>query len=196
MRAIAVFPWAACLAIVVLTTAVGVHAYGCAGAGDNGGEAGGKPVARLQGLHPTGVDLSAFKPAPSDKEIALELNFAMQHKDQFDELMRESQNPGSKQHEHWLTPEEMHARFGESRAQFDAVEQWLNSQGFTIMEKSYGSNEDYIKFKGAIGQVEKAFKVEIVSPQYDRFANKQDPAIPPQFVGVISGIAGLSGEIY
>jgi len=196
VRAIAVLPWAAWLAIVVLTMAVGVHAYGCAGAGDNGGEAGGKQVARLQGLHPTGVDLSAFKPAPSDKEIALELNFAMQHKDQFDELIRETQNPGSKQYQHWLTPEDMHARFGESRAQFDAVEQWLSSQGFTIMEKSYGSNEDYIKFKGAIGQVEKAFKVEIVSPQYDRFANKQDPAIPPQFVGVISGIAGLSGELY
>jgi xanthomonalisin len=171
---------------------VGVHVYGCAGAGDNGG----KRVARLQGLHPTGDDLSAFKAAPSDKEIALELNFAMQHKDQFDELMRETQNPGSKQYQHWLTPEEMHARFGESRVQFDAVEQWLRSQGFTLMEKSYGSNEDYIKFKGTIGQVEKAFKVEIVSPQYDRFANKQDPAIPPQFVGVISSIAGLSGEIY
>jgi hypothetical protein len=47
VRAIAVFPWAAWLAIVVLTTAVAVHAYGRAGAGDNGGEAGGKPVARL-----------------------------------------------------------------------------------------------------------------------------------------------------
>lgn len=196
MRTSAVFPWAAWLAIVVLTTAVAVHAYGCAGAGDNGGETGGMPVTRLQGLHPTGVDFSALKPAPSDKEIALELNFAMQHKDQFDELMRESQNPGSKQYQHWLTPEEMHARFGESRAQFDAVEQWLSSQGFTTIEKSYGSNEDYIKFKGTIGQVEKAFKVEIVSPQYDRFANKQDPAIPPQFVGVISTITGFSGEIY
>jgi len=43
VRAIAVFPWADWLAIVVLTTAVGVHAYGCAGAGDSGGEAGGKP---------------------------------------------------------------------------------------------------------------------------------------------------------
>jgi len=172
--------------------AVGVHAYGCAGASDNGGEAG----ARLQGLHPTGVDLSAFKPAPSDKEIALELNFTMQHKDQFDELTRETQNPGSKQYQHWLTPEEMHARFGESRAQFDAVEQWLRSEGFTIVDKSYGGNEDYIKFKGTIRQVEKAFKIEIVSPLYDRYANKEDPAIPPQFVGVISNIAGLSGEIY
>jgi subtilase family serine protease len=193
VSAIAVLPRAAWLAIVVLTTAVGAHAYGCAGAGDNGG---GKRAARLQGLHSTNANLSAFKPAPSDKEIALELSFAMQHKDQFDELMRETQYPGSKQYQHRLTPEDMHARFGESRAQFDAVEQWLGSQGFTIIEKSYGSNEDYIKFKGSIGQVEKAFKIEIVSPLYDHYANKEDPAIPPQFVGVISSIAGLSGELY
>jgi subtilase family serine protease len=194
MRTFAVLSWAAWLAIAVLTMAVGVYAFGCAG--NNGDEAGGNHAARLQGLHPTGEDLNAFKPAPSDKEIALELSFAMQHKDQFDELTRETQNPGSKQYQHWLTPEEMHARFGESRAQFDAVEQWLSYQGFTIVEKSYGSNEDYIKFKGAIGQVEKAFKIEIVSPQFDRYANKEDPAIPPQFVGVISSITGLSGEIY
>src|SRR5690349_18427887 len=109
MRTFAILSWAAWLAIAVLTTAVGVHAYGCAGAGDKGGN----HAARLQGLHPTGEDLNAFKPAPSDKEIALELSFAMQHKDQFDELTRETQNPGSKQYQHWLTPEEMHARFGE-----------------------------------------------------------------------------------
>jgi hypothetical protein len=83
MRTFAVLPWPAWLAIAVLTMALGAHAYGCAGARDNGGER----AARLQGLHPTGDDLSAFKDAPPDKEIALELSFAMQHKDQFDELM-------------------------------------------------------------------------------------------------------------
>ena len=137
-----------------------------------------------------------YKPAPSDRTIAMELSFAMQHKGQFEELMRETQDPKSKQHQHWLTPEEMHARFGESQSQFNEVEQWLAAQGFTITEKSYGTNEDYIRFKGTIEQTEKAFKIEIVSPEYGRFANKQDPAIPPQFAGVISAITGLSGEVY
>jgi len=179
----------------VLAFVLCVHAYGCAGeAGINGGE-GGEQVARLPGLHPT-EDLGMYKPASSGKVIGMELNFAMQHQDQFDQLMRETQDPKSKQYQHWLTPEEMHARFGETQGQFDAVEQWLTAQGFTITEKGYGTNEDFIRFKGTIGQAEKAFKMEIVSPEYGRFANKQDPAIPPQFVGVISTITGLSGEAY
>lgn len=179
----------AMLALVVCTCA-----YGCAGAGDTG--AGEDQVTRLQGLHSTRTDLDLYKPAPSGKTIAMELNFAMQHKDQFDELMRQTQDPKSRQYQHWLTPEEMHARFGETQGQFNQVEQWLASEGFTITEKSYGTNEDFIRFKGTIGQTEKAFKMEIVTPEYGHFTNKQDPAIPPQLAGVISTITGLSGEVY
>lgn len=181
--------------ILLLACVLCAQVYGCAGENGVSGGEGGEQAARLTGLHPT-QDLSMYKPAASGKVIKMELNFAMQHQDQFDELMHETQDPKSKQYQHWLTPEQMHAHFGETQGQFDAVEQWLTSQGFTITEKGYGTNEDFIRFKGTIGQAEKAFKMEIVSPEYGHFANKQDPAIPPQFVGVISTITGLSGEAY
>jgi kumamolisin len=105
--------------------------------------------------------------------------------------MRQIANPHSPQYRHWLSPEQMHARFGESQSEFDAVQQWLQAQAFTITDQSYGTNADYIRFKGTIGQIEKAFDVELVLPEFDRYAARNDPAIPARFNGVISRVAGL-----
>src|SRR5262249_4809953 len=150
---------------------------------------------------PEGIDLSNLGTrfdAPADKVIPLEVEFAMRDKQQFDELMNQIADPHSSQYRHWLTPEEMHARFGETQSQFDDVVRWLQEQGFTVTDKSYGTNADYIRFKGTIGQIEKAFDVELVTPEFDRYAAKNDPAIPAKFNGVISRIVGLEevGPLY
>jgi subtilase family serine protease len=160
--------------------------------------ASGESLVRLQHDRPEGIDLSNDHDAPPDKVIPLEIDFAMRNKPQFDELMNAISDPHSPQYHHWLTPEEMHARFGETQNQFDAVLQWLQEQGFTITDKSYGTNADYIRFKGTIGQVEKAFDVQLVLPEYDHYAAKNDPAVPAKFDGVISRIAGLEevGPLY
>jgi hypothetical protein len=179
------------LMLAAVIGGVSVSNPGCSASNIGGGEAQQQPVTRLAGQHPKNVDLSYDHPAPDDRVIEMELHFAMRNKKQFDQLMKEIANPQSPEYEHWLTPAEMHEKFGETRSQFDAVEQWLQSQGFSIIDQSYGSNSDYIRFKGTIGQAQKAFKIHIVAPEYDLYANKEDPAIPEQFAGVISYISGL-----
>ncbi len=158
----------------------------------------GEAVVRLPHDRPTGIDLCAYHPTPTDKAIGLELQFAMRNQAEFNELTRQMEAPGAPRHKEWLTPAEMHERFGETRAQFDAVKQWLIAQGFTITDESYGANSDYIHFKGTIGQIEKAFDIRIVSPEFDHYASMDDPAIPAQFAGVISKIDGLEvvGPLY
>ena len=153
---------------------------------------------RLEHDRPEGLDLTKAHDAPEDKVIPLEVEFAMRNKPQFDELMREISDPHSRQYHRWLTPEEMHARFGETKPEFDEVLRWLEEQGFTITDKSYGTNADYIRFKGTIAQIEKAFDVELVLSEYDHYAAKNDPAIPAKFNGVISRIVGLEevGPLY
>jgi pseudomonalisin len=163
--------------------------------------AGGEPVVRLQHDHPEGIDLSNLGSrfeAPADKVIPLEVDFAMRNKQQFDELMRGISDPHSPQYQQWLTPEEMHARFGETEEQFNEVLQWLQEQGFTITDKSYGTSDDYIRFKGTIGQIEKAFDIQLVTPEFEHYAAKSDPAVPAKFDGVISRIVGLEevGPLY
>jgi subtilase family serine protease len=187
---------------MMLVSAIG--ASGCfsmGGGSGNGGRmtsASGEPLVRLQHDRPQGMDLSKEHNAPEDKVIPLEVEFAMRDKQQFDELMRQIGDPHSSQYRHWLTPEEMHARFGETQSQFDEVLRWLQEQGFTITDKSYGTNADYIRFKGTIGQIEKAFDVQLVLPEYDHYAAKNDPAVPAKFDGVISRIVGLEevGPLY
>ena len=160
--------------------------------------ASGQPLVRLQHDRPEGIDLSLDHDAPLDKVIPLEVDFAMRNKPQFDQLMSAIADPHSPQYHHWLTPEQMHVQFGETQEQFNSVLQWLQEQGVTITDKSYGTNADYIRFKGTIDQIEKAFDVHLVLPEYDHYAAKNDPAVPAKFDGVISRIAGLEevGPLY
>jgi len=181
-------------------------ASGCSTSSGGGGmerttSASGEPLVRLQHDRPESVDLSnlgARFEAPADRVIPLEVEFAMRNKQQFDDLMREINDPHSPNYRRWLTPEQMHARFGETESQFNEVLTWLQQQGFTITDKSYGTNADYIRFKGTIGQIEKAFDVQLVMPEFEHYAAKNDPAIPAKFDGVISRIVGLEevGPLY
>jgi subtilase family serine protease len=148
---------------------------------------------RLVQNSPTNVDLKHDVPVPRNMMLNLQVDFALRDQAAFDKFSHEIDDKKSPNYQHWLTPHEMHVRFGESKEQFDAVEQWLKAEGFVITELGYDRNEDYIKFRGTAEQAEKTFKIHLVEPMYDRYINSKDPAIPPQFVGVISGVEGLYG---
>jgi subtilase family serine protease len=165
---------------------------GCGENADSKTTANPAPVMRLQS-RPTAMDplMDTAKPAPSDHVMQLEVEFALRNKAEFDQLMADIQNPHSKRYQQWLTPEEMHQRFGESQAEFDSVLQWTQAQGFTVIDKSFGSNDDFIRFKGTVAQVNRAFQVHIMEPQFELYAPKEDPVIPAQFSSVISRINGL-----
>jgi hypothetical protein len=195
------FGWFATITLVFAFAASGCSATsGVLGGGqaERTTTASGEPIVRLQHDHPEGIDLSKEHNAPTDKVIPLEIEFALRNKGQFDELMLEIADPHSQQYQHWLTPEQMHDRFGETQSQFNEVLQWLQQQGFTVTDKSYGTNADYIRFKGTIGQVEKAFDVQLVLPEFEHYAAKNDPAVPAKFGGVISRVVGLEevGPLY
>ena len=173
-----------------LAAALCLVAFGCAGTES---KSSGENLNRLSGGQHADLDISKAPRTPSKDPIELELAFATRNKPQFDELMREMQDRSSPNYHKWLTPEEMHQRFGESQAEFDNVRQWLISQGFTITDQAYGQNQDYIRFKGTAAQVEDTFKVRLFSPMPDRYMTNDDAAIPAQFVGVISSISGFAG---
>jgi hypothetical protein len=175
----------------VLVAGVILGAVGCAGT--NASDDTSAPVTRLSQNHPTNVDLKHDLPVPRDKVLTMQVDFALRNQAEFDELSREIDDKKSPHYHQWLTPEQVHQRFGETAEQYQAVEQWLISQGFTITEKRFNQSQDFIKFKGTALQAENAFKVKLVEPQYDRYINSKDPAIPDQFAGVISRVEGLYG---
>jgi subtilase family serine protease len=155
----------------------------------------GQPVVRLSQDNQTNADVKHDIPVPRDMMLDMQVDFALRNQAEFDELSKEIDDPNSPHYQQWLTPQEMHARFGETKEQFQAVEAWLKSEGFAITGETYGQNEDYIKFQGTADQAENTFKIKLLEPMYDRYISSADPAIPPQFVGVISRVGGLYGLI-
>lgn len=180
------------LGIVALLLAINLLTLGCGETQQAANAPNAVPVAHLQS-RPTTMDplMDRAKPAPSDHVMQLELEFALRNQPAFDKLMADIQNRHSKRYQQWLTPEEMHQRFGESQAEFAAVLQWIQAQGFTVTDKSFGTNDDFIRFKGTVALVDKAFQVHIMEPQFELYVPKEDPVIPAQFSGVVSRINGL-----
>ena len=181
-----------CAGRVPLLLAMSIATIGCASNAGTEAAANATPVTRLQS-RPTAMDplMDKAKPAPRDHVMQLELEFALRNKPEFDQLMADISNPHSKRYRQWVTPEEMHTRFGESQAEFEAVLGWIAAQGFTITDKNFGSNDDFIRFKGTVAQINKAFQVHIMEPQFELYVPKEDPVIPAQFAGVIARINGL-----
>jgi kumamolisin len=175
-----------------LLVTTGLGAAGCASGSRNSAAANAVPVVQLQN-RPTALDsqLAKAPEAPADKVMTMELEFAQRNQAELDKLMAEINDPHSPRYQQWLTPEEMHARFGEKQDQFDAVAQWLQSQGFTITDKSFGGNEDYIRFTGTVAQVDRAFQVHIMEPEFELYVPREAPVIPARFNGVIGRINGL-----
>jgi subtilase family serine protease len=176
--------------VAALAVLLVFHAMGCS---ENSSVSDADNATRLAVNNPTNVDVKHDEPVPPGYVLHLEVDFAMRNQADFDQFMHEIDDKNSPQYHHWLTPHEMHQRFGETSDQFHAVEQWLKSEGFTITEEADDSNSDYIKFTGTAAQAEKTFKIRLVEPMYDRYTNSANPAIPPQFVGVISTVSGLYG---
>jgi len=178
--------------LCALLVTSGLGAFGCAESASNSSAANATPVVRLQS-RPTALDplMARAKEAPSDKVMTMELEFAVRNQAELDKLMAEIEDPHSSRYHQWVTPEEMHTRFGETQAEFDAVAQWLASQGMTITDKSFGTNEDFIRFTGTVAQVDKAFQVHIMEPQFELYVPKEAPVIPAQFNGLVARINGL-----
>jgi hypothetical protein len=74
-------------------------------------------------------------------------------------LISAQQNPASKLYHKWLTPEEFAARFGVADSDLNAVESWLEQQGFSVNGVSRSRNR--ITFSGTVEQVESAFGTQL-----------------------------------
>jgi biotin operon repressor len=144
---------------------------------------------RIKGNHP--AEITRLGPAVhADPAMKLHLTVVLGIHDQakLGQLLADQQNPSSSQYHRWLTPEEFNRRFGPTRAQTDAVVQWLKNQGFQV--KSVNRLGRTIDATANVAQAETAFATTIVTSGAN-FGNTSDPSIPAEFDGVIVGIQGL-----
>jgi hypothetical protein len=109
------------------------------------------------------------------------------------QYLSDLQNPGSPNFHHWLTPAQYGARFSIADSDLQAVESWLQSQGFTVQKVPQARN--VIQFSGTFDQIQNTFHTAIHTYATDgqkHFANASDPQIPAALAPVIAGVGPLN----
>ena len=144
----------------------------------------------LVGNHPPNISsLPVAGPLHPQRQLTLDVVFALQHAAARARLHAEQHDPSSPNYRHWLTPEQFNAQFGPRPADFEAVADWLSGQGFTLVDRNPKAR--YIRVSGPVALIESAFQTSLVSVSANDFANTRDPQIPPRFQSVIASIHGL-----
>lgn len=109
------------------------------------------------------------------------------------QLLADQQNPSSPLYHQWLTPQQFAARFGMAQSDIDAVELWLEQQGFSI--DSVAKSRNLIRFSGSVGQVEQAFQTQMHYYTVNGtkfFAPSTALSVPTAFASVIANVGNLS----
>ena len=136
----------------------------------------------LTGGVPT-VDLSSFRPAAPAALLKMRIYFGLRNKKELDDYLAAIQDPKSPLYNHSISSEEFHKRYEVLWNDYFAVENWLQSSGFTITRADYWNN--YIAFTGTVAQAERTFDVQIVA-KGDKYSNTNNPSIPTEFQGIIA----------
>jgi hypothetical protein len=109
------------------------------------------------------------------------------------EYMGALQNPHSASYRKWLTPTSYGASFGIAAQDLQAVETWLESEGFKI--EGVPASGNMIQFSGTFGQVGQAFHTSMhsyVIKGVQHYSNASDPEIPAALAPVIKAISPLN----
>jgi Pro-kumamolisin, activation domain/Abnormal spindle-like microcephaly-assoc'd, ASPM-SPD-2-Hydin len=110
----------------------------------------------------------------------------------FDAFLASQQDTSSPNYHHWLSPEEIGAKFGPAQTDIDTISNWLKNQGFNVTEVS--KDHMSIRFDGLASQVQRAFHTEIHNLQVrgeSHIANMSDPQIPEALTPVVLGVKAL-----
>jgi subtilase family serine protease len=111
---------------------------------------------------------------------------------EFDQVMADLHNPGSKGFHQWLTAKEIGQRYGLGQSDLGKVTGWLESHNLHV--SGISPDHTFIAFGGAAGDVGAAFHTEIhtlVVNGEEHFANVSDPQIPAALAPAVYGVVQM-----
>jgi subtilase family serine protease len=158
-----------------------------------------QPVRELGMNIPSAVNRSVNR-GPSDPSKVLNLAISLPYADAtaVDRMLDAVSDPKSPQYRHFLTPEQIGARFGLPKAKVQKVVDYLKGQGFTV---SFVAKTRLAIFaEGTVAQAERAFHTklreftatnpaELPNPNYRSYTTP--PSVPADIRPYIVDIAGL-----
>ncbi|MEA2679484.1 MAG: hypothetical protein QOK03_1206 [Candidatus Binataceae bacterium] len=145
---------------------------------------------RLAGsVPPSAATIPNASAASPSMPMELVVRLALRNTGALDQLKHDQQDPSSPSYHQWLTPQQFNARFGPTKADADAVAQWLSSSGFTVKKIDLAQHTVVADANAEV--VSRALDVAIVS-NGTKFANTTEPAVPVALASLIADIRGLN----
>jgi pseudomonalisin len=155
------------------------------------------PAVELAGHVPGWVlgarDLGALAPDVPIGQVTAVLARSPETQAAWDAWVVAQRTPGSPSYHHWLTPEEIAARFGASPADIDRTSAWLAANGLHVDRVSRSGM--MVTFSGTAGSVGLALQTELHGFDLGgepRISAVLEPKIPATLAGVVRFFAGLS----
>ena len=124
--------------------------------------------------------------------LTVNINLALQHRDELDAYVAEVRRPGSPAYGQFLTPAEFSARYSPSPQSVQRVSDYLRAAGFTNL--SVSANRTIISAVGSAAVIRSAFNTEIAQFKLgDRtaFANTRPVRVPASLSGIVLSVVGL-----
>jgi pseudomonalisin len=157
----------------------------------------GGPVVELPGHVPAWAlrarDLGALPSDTPVTQVTAVLGRSPETEEAWAQWLVDLQTPGSPSFHHWLTPEEIAARFGATPADIDRTTAWLLQHGLRVDRVSRSGT--MLTFSGTAGSLGEALGTELHA--FDAFGESRisavfEPKIPASLAGVVRFFAGLS----
>ena len=111
---------------------------------------------------------------------------------QLDALVKQQQQKGHPNYHKWITQDQFDASFAPTAKELDAVQKFLTSRGLSV--QAVAENNMYVRAEGKVGDIEKAFHVQIDQYKFNGETyrgNKADPSTDNIPGGRIAAVTGL-----
>ena len=128
----------------------------------------------------------------SEKVIDVSIWLQLHNRSQFDALTRSLYDRNSSNYHHWLKPSDIAGRFAPTAEEAKTVQQFFAAHNLTVVKT--GPNNLYVRARGTVGDVEKAFQVQLYNYQVgDKIirANAGDPYVDGAAGPLVRAVSGL-----
>src|SRR3984957_15539061 len=126
------------------------------------------------------------------KVIEVSIWLQVHNRSQFDVLTQSLYDRTSPNYHHWLKPNDIAIRFAPTAQEAKTVQQFFSAHNLTVVKT--GPNNFYVRARGTVGDVEKAFQVQLNNYQVgDKTirANTGDPYVEGAAGPLVRAVSGL-----
>jgi subtilase family serine protease len=128
-------------------------------------------------------------------DVTIWLN--LHNRDEMDTLARDLYNSRSPNYRHWLTRQQIAARFAPTADEAAAVRQFFESHNLKVV--LVGNDNFFVRARGTVGDVQKAFQVQLNNYRVQGTvvrANDRDPHVDGAAAPLVRSVAGLDTGVY